>query len=949
MTAMVGPQVQADTAPKSGAHVTSPERAVEARSPRRASAGRLLFAFLLCLYLITGGGKGYSIDGAFGYEMAKSAFLDPQHTYFHRFKTAFARWGALLPLLGQPFVLAGDALSRVAPERDDLVVAGHRFRVEEWPALGADGRPSYAPPVPERRLASVTAIGLVSFLSDSVAVPHGTVVGEVRLRGAGNTVALPIRAGVDTAEWALERPDVRARVQHGKPAVAGHWIGQPRGNLYFTTLALPTPMPVDGWELASIGSPATWHVRAVAFEDGGAWVDVHTGERFWSARQTRDFFTRLIYSTLNAFTTAGTALLVYFIVGRFGYAISTRVIAALGFGAATMAWAYAKLDFSEPASTFFALLAVWAFYRTFPPRVPPLALSPSRPLAAGLVAAAGLLLAVAGKYTAALLGGALACQWALSSGWWHALERRRALAFLGAFAVPAAVLGAAVIVAGFRYTGEVPVVLADWRERLFENWLALPLWTGLRGLVFSPGRSLFLYSPWLLLALPGAVLFFRRHRATGALVVAYPLVMVLLFAMKLVWHGGAWGPRYLLPAVPFLAITTAPAIAWCLARGRRQRIALAALAAVSVCVQVLAIAKDPERYPAIVREFVVPALPDYGSAFGGRDYWLARGGPGLSRALVDPAGSGRLRGLGYLWGYPNAELRVDVRRPQTFELSLYFVDWDRQARRQTVEVEDALGRRRFELDRDFGDGIWATWQVTVTPEQPLRVSLAQRGQDTAVVSAAAFDPARGERRAAPLLDDRTKGNWRGVYGADGYVLFAWRSFNVDVQSLPAYATRYDVSHVGDNPDPRNHVEIAEQDLLDTPLLYALHFSPLLGNAWLLAADLAHLVLPGRPDVAAAILARPPWTWFGIHVPPLAHPEYGLGLDFWPTLLYTNYASFPGVLVTLFVVLLLLETALLATTAALLRRFAPARPASRWPLLGALAVCLALYTWLQVQA
>ena len=69
-------------------------------------AGRLIFGLLLCLYLITGGGKGYSVDGAFGYEMAKTVLLDPSHEYFRRFKTAFARWGALMPLLGQPLVVS---------------------------------------------------------------------------------------------------------------------------------------------------------------------------------------------------------------------------------------------------------------------------------------------------------------------------------------------------------------------------------------------------------------------------------------------------------------------------------------------------------------------------------------------------------------------------------------------------------------------------------------------------------------------------------------------------------------------------------------------------------------------------------------------------------------------------------------------------------------------------
>ncbi|MGH2356313.1 MAG: hypothetical protein ACRDJN_32305, partial [Chloroflexota bacterium] len=417
------------------------------------------------------------------------------------------------------------------------------------------------------------------------------------------------------------------------------------------------------------------------------------------------------------------------------------------------------------------------------------------------------------------------------------------------------------------------------------------------------------------------------------------------------WHGGSWGPRYLLPIVPLLCVAAAPAIEWCLARGWRWALALAALAAVSVGVQALAIGKDPERYPAMVREFVVPALPDAGSYLGGRDYWLARGGDGLERALQDPDPAGRRRGLGYLWGYPDAELVVEVREPRRFTLSLYFVDWDRQERRQTVTLHDALGTRTWELDRDFGDGLWASWQVSTTPERPLRVELTQRGRDTAVVSAATFDPPRGARHDAPLLDERTGGDWRGVYGADGYVLFAWHSFNIDLAALPPYVARYDVSHVGDKPDPRIHVEIAEQDVLDTPLLYALPFSPLLGNAWLLAADLVRLVLPSRPDLVLAVLVRPPWSWLGVDAPLPQNPEYGLGLDFWPTLLYTNYASHPGVLAAMWATLVLVEGAAVAAAGGLVWRLVPASTRRCWTigLVGGLSATLLIFNWLQVQA
>jgi hypothetical protein len=360
------------------------------------------------------------------------------------------------------------------------------------------------------------------------------------------------------------------------------------------------------------------------------------------------------------------------------------------------------------------------------------------------------------------------------------------------------------------------------------------------------------------------------------------------------------------------------------------------------------VAKDPEQYPSMVREFVVPALPDLGSRLGGRDYWLARGGDGLSRALLAPDSRGSQRGLGYLWGYPTAELTVEVREPRDFRLSLYFVDWDRQHRRQLVTLEDAGGTRRLDLDRDFSEGLWAGWEVTATPEVPVRVKLEQKGHDTAVLSAAAFDRPRGARRAAPDLDERTAGNWRGVYGAEGYALFAFHSFNVDAASLPPYVTRYELTHVGDKDDPRIHVEIAQQDLLDTPMLYAAPFSPLLGNAWLLAADAARLLAPARPDLVGAVLARPPWTWFGIAAPMPEHPEYGLGLDFWPTLLYTNYASHSSVLTAMWLALAVVEVGLLVALGGLSHALALSPRITSGTLL-VLVACLVFFNALQVRA
>ena len=255
----------------------------------------------------------------------------------------------------------------------------------------------------------------------------------------------------------------------------------------------------------------------------------------------------------------------------------------------------------------------------------------------------------------------------------------------------------------------------------------------------------------------------------------------------------------------------------------------------------------------MVREFVVPALPDGGQPAGGAGLLAGPGRPGPG---AGPAGRRRRRrqgaGPGLPLGLPDASLLVEVRQPRRFTLSLYFVDWDRQGRRQTVTVEDAGGTRVWDLDRDFGDGLWASWEVSATPERPLRVSLRQTGpgHGGGLGRRVRRPGARAGSGPAPPGRSAPRGDWRGVYGADGYLLFAWRSFNVDVGALPAYAARYELSHVGDRPDPRIHVEIAEADVLDTPLLYALALQPAAGQRLAAAGRPGHRLTPGPPRPGA---------------------------------------------------------------------------------------------------
>lgn len=102
---------------------------------------------------------------------------------------------------------------------------------------------------------------------------------------------------------------------------------------------------------------------------------------------------------------------------------------------------------------------------------------------------------------------------------------------------------------------------------------------GFAGILVSPARGLFVYSPVLLVAIAGAAVAWR----TGPSVLR-PLslgagLLVLLVSKWAVWWGGhCWGPRLLADALPILAVLLAPAVGWI--APRRAAVALFALLAV---------------------------------------------------------------------------------------------------------------------------------------------------------------------------------------------------------------------------------------------------------------------------------------------------------------------------------------------------------------------------------
>jgi hypothetical protein len=250
-------------------------------------------------------------------------------------------------------------------------------------------------------------------------------------------------------------------------------------------------------------------------------------------------------SLVQPVITALAAGLVYVLSRQLGLSKKGAWAAALIFGLASPAAAYAKYDFSQPLVSLFLLAAVVLYIRNRPQKA---FLSFANGLMLGLViltrpemiAIAGLpLILVAfwdSQSKAEAMGGFSIRRF--SSLLWFALPLGFCLMFL--LAANNARFGAPFS-SGFSVT--------DFNFKIGQ------VIQGLIGIVASPARGILIFFPLSLLAflaLPGLL---RRDPPAGFLIAWIIIASILVYSIWGQWAGGrSWGPRFLLPILPYLSV-----------------------------------------------------------------------------------------------------------------------------------------------------------------------------------------------------------------------------------------------------------------------------------------------------------------------------------------------------------------------------------------------------------
>jgi hypothetical protein len=253
---------------------------------------------------------------------------------------------------------------------------------------------------------------------------------------------------------------------------------------------------------------------------------------------------------LNIVVTAATAVLLCHYARLLGYGVWPALGAGLVFGAATFALPYTKTFFREPLFTLLALCTVYAAERWRRATQP---CGQIRWLAGCGV---GLFAAFITKDAAIFLLPALLV--ALAPAAVTRLDKmdRRSLLIIGGVIVATllivVILPRFVAVGRFDIVGRIRGAILEADEAPYA----------LAGYLFSPGRGIFAFSPALLLGIPGLYVLIRNRRWREVLL---PVLMLLTFSIGYAilqnrnWYGGtAWGPRYMLPLMPFLTLLTLP-------------------------------------------------------------------------------------------------------------------------------------------------------------------------------------------------------------------------------------------------------------------------------------------------------------------------------------------------------------------------------------------------------
>lgn len=94
--------------------------------------------------------------------------------------------------------------------------------------------------------AACDTLAIVSTMTNSAEIADGKEIAEIVVGcESGERTTIMLRAGRDTAEWAYDRPDVQAQIQHSRAPLAASWAGDSGGSFQAHSYLARLPLPAS--------------------------------------------------------------------------------------------------------------------------------------------------------------------------------------------------------------------------------------------------------------------------------------------------------------------------------------------------------------------------------------------------------------------------------------------------------------------------------------------------------------------------------------------------------------------------------------------------------------------------------------------------------------------------------------------------------------------------------
>jgi hypothetical protein len=302
---------------------------------------------------------------------------------------------------------------------------------------------------------------------------------------------------------------------------------QGRGDTAFWILHLPDGHLMSLYPVVVPLVVAPLYVPAILYLHVRGWTDARL-----------DYVAKVMEKLSASFLAALSVSLIYLLLRR-RTAAPTALLLTLAYAFGTTTWVISSQALWQHGLAELLLIMVLLLL--------------TGPYSAARAVAVGLLCGVVAcnRPPDAILAGALGVYALIWAG-----SRGRAFLLAAAAALPMLF----VLAYNLRFAGNVAGgygVIGS--SRFFDH----PIIPGVAGLLISPAKGLFVFSPFLLVLFsPWREREESRQQRTLTLLMAGSVIIQLVLYAKVDWRGGlSWGPRYMTDLLPFLMWLITPAVA----------------------------------------------------------------------------------------------------------------------------------------------------------------------------------------------------------------------------------------------------------------------------------------------------------------------------------------------------------------------------------------------------